>query len=220
MPSQRELFEHRYQQISKTDRVGWSDEESLPVTLETLHRLVAQNSMKSGNLIELGCGRGNIALSFADHWRVTGVDFSATAIDWARELAEKVVQQAEFIVADLVQPWPFDHLSFDVAIDANCLHFFHGDARIHFIREAHRILKPNGALIVNTIVGQPEEQHWELLNYDLNSRSTFKDGVKMNYYAEIPELIDLVQSAGFEVISTEVTRIDHDLIWLFAMKKG
>ena len=210
MPSQRDLFEARYQHIATTDRAGWSDEETISDSIQKI-QLITNKEPKT--FLELGCGRGNIALAFADQWRVTGVDFSPAAIQWANQLAEQQTKKATFIEGDLTQPWPFEDNSFDIAFDANCLHFFHGDARDHFIREAHRILKPGGTLIIDTIVNQPPQEHWAMLGYDPTSRSSTQNGVRMNYFTEIPELLNLVTTNGFTITSTEISHRDDDHIW-------
>ena len=216
MPSQRDLFESRYRQIAATERIGWSDDDTIADSIERIHRAIRNCTPVS--LLELGCGRGNIALAFADEWQVTSIDFSPTAIRWANQLAEQQKKTATFIEGDLTNPWPFTDDSFDTVFDANCLHFFHGDHRKHFIREGHRILKPGATLIIDTIVNQPKEEHWEMLGYDPTTRSRSQNGVKMNYFTEVPELLELVTSNGFTVVSTEITQRDDDHIWLVATK--
>ena len=253
--------------------------------------------------------RGNISLALAqDGFEVTGVDFSPTAIEWAKGLdletslgcftswmpcispssvsssvfesglndetalgrfaalpifgRELVLpeaifkrQLASFSVADLGQPWPFEDDSFDVVIDANCLHFFHGEGRGHFLAEARRVLKTDGrefdlfdsldssnnfnlpcgmdsssaapqlslargrlggAFLLSTIVNQPEEKDWEFLGYDSLTRTSTQNGVTMNYYATVPELLGALEGAGFGVSYSEITNVDHELIWLVA----
>ena len=179
--------------------------------------MLATAGFGSGKLLELGCGRGNISLALAqDGFDVTGVDFSPTAIEWAKGLAATTSEPATFEVADLTQPWPFPGNSFDVVIDANCLHFFHGEDRVHFLAEARRVLKPSGAFLLSTIVNQPEEKDWEFLGYDPVTRSSIQHGVVMNYYTTVPELTAALEGAGFEVCYSEITNIDHELLWLVA----
>jgi 2-polyprenyl-3-methyl-5-hydroxy-6-metoxy-1,4-benzoquinol methylase len=215
MPSQQELFEARYSQIAKTDRVGWSDEYKS--TIGRYQNLLNLANQQSGKVLELGCGRGNISLALAQQgFEVTGVDFSPTAIDWARNFATETGQTADFEVADLGQPWPFGHDSFDVVIDANCLHFLHGDDRVRYLAEARRVTKRGGALLLSTIVNEPDEKDWEFLLYDPHTRTSRQNGITMNYYTTVPELVYALSLAGFEVSHSEMTNIDHELIWLVA----
>ncbi len=214
MDAQQGLFEERYAQIVGTDRVGWSDEETSQFAIDMYHRQLAAVGVHGGDLLELGCGRGNIALSFARlGWEVTGVDFSPTAIRWANELAITQNYEATFLEGDLRQAWPFESESFDVALDANCLHFFHGKDRAHFLNEAKRILRPNAYFLVSTIINQPKPEDWEVLAYDPETRTSQKNGVALNYYAESAELMEELMAAGFRVMSSVVTTKDHDLMW-------
>lgn len=214
MDAQQGLFEERYSQIVGTDRVGWSDEETCQFAIEMYHRQLAAVGVHGGDLLELGCGRGNIALSFARlGWEVTGIDFSPTAIRWANELAINQNLEATFVEGDLRRPWTFESESFDVVLDANCLHFFHGADRAHFLREAYRTLRPNAYFLLSTIVNQPKQEDWEFLAYDPTLRSSFREGVAMNYYAESAELMEELMAAGFRVMSSIVTTNDHELMW-------
>ena len=40
----------------------------------------------------------------------------------------------------------------------------------------------------------------------------------MNHYTSEPELFAALATAGFTVVSSEITNIDHELIWLVAKK--
>ena len=250
MPNQREQFESRYAQIAKSDRAGWSDDYE--AAIERYRSLLAKAEVSGGRLLEPGCGRGNIALALAQGgFEVTGIDFSPTAIEWAKgleletkllsstpsirptvssclnewthrslspegDMAAEVGQSATFEVADLAQSWPFGDRSFDVVIDANCLHFFHGEGRVHFLAEARRVLRSGGAFLLSTIVNQPEEKDWEFLGYDSSTRTSTQNGVTMNYYTTVPELLGALEGAGFEVIYSEITNVDNELMWLVA----
>jgi SAM-dependent methyltransferase len=218
MSSQQELFEQRYKQIASTNRTGWSDEVSIIESIERVRNLIRTQGLKPGKLLELGCGRGNLALAFEDDWQVTGVDFSPTAIAWAEDLASQQTKTAKFVQGDLREPWTYPDATFELVIDANCLHFFHGMDRIHFLKEAHRVLRPSGILAIATIVNEPDEEDWDMLGYDPAPRATFKDGVRMNYYSSEQELIDLVSSSGFQIVFSEITKIDGEHIWLVARK--
>nr|MDT0667089.1 class I SAM-dependent methyltransferase [Micromonospora sp. DSM 115978] len=60
----------------------WSVEPNQFVVQETAH-------LPAGRALDLGCGEGRNALWLAERgWAVTGVDFSQTAIDRARSIAD------------------------------------------------------------------------------------------------------------------------------------
>lgn len=219
MFSQKDLFEKRYEQISKTDQIGWSDEITCANAIEMYKKLLSSVGVSGGKMLELGCGRGNVALSFAKYgWDVVGVDFSPTAIRWAKELAIQQRLDAEFMEGDLSQAWAFESGEFDAVLDANCLHFFHGEDRSHYLLEAFRVLKDNGTFVVSSIVNTPEEKDWESLGYDPENRVTTRDGVVLNNYRTAPELIEEVSAAGFRVLSSVIVKDEAELFWMVLRK--
>jgi SAM-dependent methyltransferase len=77
---------------------------------------------------------------------VEGVDASETMVLLARE---RVRDNAKFRVHDLQQPLSWiEPSSFDLAVMALVIH--HLDDRTAALRELHRILRPDGALVVST----------------------------------------------------------------------
>ncbi len=219
MISQKDLFEKRYEQISQTDRVGWSDETVCANAIEMYKKLLSSVGVTGGRMLELGCGRGNIALSFAKYgWDVVGVDFSPTAIRWAKEFAILQRVEADFIEGDLSLEWAFESGEFDAVLDANCLHFFHGSARAHYLSEARRVLKDNGTFVISSHVNQPEEKDWETLGYDPIDRVSRRDDVVLNNYRDAAELIEEVAEAGFRILSSVITKDDTEILWMVLRK--
>lgn len=59
--------------------------------------------LRPGRALDLACGEGRNAVWLAQQgWQVTGVDFSAVALEKARHLAAASGVEAEWIVADLL----------------------------------------------------------------------------------------------------------------------
>jgi len=104
----------------------------------------------TGKLLEIGCGDGYL-LEVAEQkgWEVTGVEYSADACEKARQkLKRGKVQQGELIDAKL----PENH--YDACIIADVIEHVR-DIR-SFLTEIHRVLKPNGALVIAT----PSTDSW------------------------------------------------------------
>lgn len=220
MSNQHELFEARYAEISQGGHIGWSDAETCAKAIEMYHKLLNAVGAFDGRLLELGCGRGNIALNFAKlGWHATGVDFSSAAIAWANEFAIHENLEAEFLVGDLAEKWPFEDETFDAVLDANCLHFFHGEDRAHFLSEARRVLTASGTFVLSSIVNQPREEHWEMLGYDPVAKVSRRDDVVMNNFMDASELLAEVMEAGFRILSSVVTEGDSEMMWIVARKK-
>jgi SAM-dependent methyltransferase len=95
--------------------------------------------------IEIGCGRGGGAAFVAERFgpaRLTGLDFSAPAIAFARQ--HYVDPRLRFVVGD-AEALPFADASVDVALNVESSHCYPNLAR--FTAEAFRVLRPGGRLL-------------------------------------------------------------------------
>jgi len=101
-------------------------------------------------LLDLGCGSGIYALSFAARGaHVTGLDISETMIDLARRKARERDLSAEFHLADIGNPLPFPESEFDLVFTSTALHYL-ADLQPTMIESA-RVLKPGGRLVASVL---------------------------------------------------------------------
>jgi len=104
----------------------------------------------SGDLLEIGCGRGEFAVwlaAAAPGVRITGVDFSGAAIRFARDRASAAGQPVRFVVAD-AQSLPLPDNSFDWIVSCECLE--HVPRPRAMAAEICRVLKPGGRFCLTT----------------------------------------------------------------------
>ena len=101
-----------------------------------------------GRALDVACGEGRNAIWLAARgWAAVGVDFSATAVDRARRLAQEagVGERAEFVVGD-VTTGLLPEGSYDAVVIAY-LHLF-AQARTRVVRHAAELVAPGGVLLV------------------------------------------------------------------------
>lgn len=99
-------------------------------------------------VFDAGCGPGLYAEELIRRGarEVVGVDASPTMVELARD---RVEERRIFRVHDLQSPLEWlESGSFDLALIALVIH--HLDDRASALREMHRILRPDGALVVST----------------------------------------------------------------------
>jgi ubiquinone/menaquinone biosynthesis C-methylase UbiE len=104
----------------------------------------------TGEVLEVGCGRGEFA-----HWlartapnvRVTGIDFSATAIEIANRRTSATPASVQFLVGD-AQSLKFPDNSFDCVVSCECME--HVPRPRAMAAEIFRVLKPGGRFCLTT----------------------------------------------------------------------
>jgi ubiquinone/menaquinone biosynthesis C-methylase UbiE len=102
-------------------------------------------------VLEIACGRGGFSrLLGSKGASVTGADFSASAVEIAKEKmthSPELADRVAYVQAD-AQDMPFDACSFDIVISCETIEHV-PDARAA-VCEMHRVCKPGGALCLTT----------------------------------------------------------------------
>lgn len=123
---------------------SWSSIPLLP-DLMTVMNVVP----KSGLVLDMGTGRGKIALDLAQAgYRVIGIDTLAGPVSRATKVASDrgLDQFAKFMVADATATG-FTENSFDAILEIGLLHHMNPELRAAVIREAGRLVKPGGHFV-------------------------------------------------------------------------
>lgn len=122
------------------------------VTREGLDRVLSELQLRpDDHLVDMCCGRGGIGLWFAKESgaRVTGIDFSPTAIAEAARRAELFVtrDRAAFVVAD-ASDIPLDSHSADAVVCIDAMQMLPNRQAV--LTEARRLLRERGRMVFTT----------------------------------------------------------------------
>ena len=102
--------------------------------------LLDDAGLKNARLLDAGCGAGALLAELAARGRAVGVDISAPAIAITAERGLETLVQAD------VQQLPFGAGAFDAVTLCDVLEHVENDQQA--VREAGRVLKPGGAVII------------------------------------------------------------------------
>jgi ubiquinone/menaquinone biosynthesis C-methylase UbiE len=98
-------------------------------------------------VLDMGCGTGRFTLPTANIARkVTGLDLSSAMIAKARQKAESLALDIDFLEADMAH-MPFADASFDVVVCMLALMHIPLEKRQQVFHEAKRVLRPGGTLL-------------------------------------------------------------------------
>jgi SAM-dependent methyltransferase len=134
---------HRSKTIDREASAPWH---------ELVKRYLTTSSYRTGDVLEIGCGRGEfsawIARSLDGRGRRVAADFSATAVRRARQtLFEEGITTVSCAIAD-IQALPFRGGSFDLIVSCETLEHLANPPLA--VRELARVLRPGGRLVVTT----------------------------------------------------------------------
>jgi SAM-dependent methyltransferase len=124
----------------------WAEERARSTTEPSGFLVSEVEGLTSGAALDLACGAGRNAVWLARQgWRVTGIDFSETALAMARALAAEAAVAVEWIEADAVTWTPLAQ-----AYDLVCVLYLQLPAPERRSALAHAVaaVRPGGTLLV------------------------------------------------------------------------
>lgn len=202
-----------YRRKRADGQAGWDPADVIAENHAWLERAFAAPGFpRQGELLELGCGAGDLSLwAAARGYAVTGIDIAPSAIAWAQEKASERGLAPRFLVGE-VTALPFEPDRFDVVLDGHCMHCIVGDDRAQVLGEALRVLRPGGVFHMNTMVGDPAPGPL-LDSFDPASRCLVHGDIATRYLGLPQDVVAEVEAAGFRLLRSEVVprRSDEEL---------
>ncbi|HLD89905.1 MAG TPA: class I SAM-dependent methyltransferase [Patescibacteria group bacterium] len=158
------MYEDRYQRIYKHGLKKWTRcvlDKELDVFVETA-------DLKKDMLgIDIGCGEGfnSIYLS-GKGMSMTGVDYSTTGLEKAREFSAKENRTVDFVQDDALILSKFCNNTFDFGVSTGCLHMLVKQSdRDKLFQQIKRVLKPNGIFFFLNRGDGVNEEYPDIENY-------------------------------------------------------
>lgn len=196
------LFEGGFINFGYWEKEIGNQQLSIKDRLESAQNLYKKVLEKAGichndHVLEVACGAGSGAALLLKEFipkEYKGLDVSSSQIAraknlnlWAKELASFHIGKAEEI--------PFTNQSFNKIFSIEAAQHF--KSLPSFIKEAYRVLKPNGVLVVSTFFAMADE----ISNKAIEMIPTLRDKVDTLY--PILKVQKLLQEEGFNEVSAE-----------------
>ncbi len=134
--------------------------------------------MRQGDVLDIGCGAGNMIHHLSRYGCVKGIEVDARPVAMAQQRGYDVR------LGDATRSIPFPDASFDLVTALDVIEHVDNDEAI--IREAYRVLRPGGILTISTPAFQWLWSYNDVLN-----------GHKHRYTPR--ELRERVERAGFRI---------------------
>jgi SAM-dependent methyltransferase len=106
---------------------------------------------KGGEVLDVGCGAGSNVLFLAQSgYRAHGIDLSPGAVAAARARAAESRLSVDIQEGDVLA-LSFSAASLDGIVDNGCFHTLPLARREDYAREVHRVLRPEGSLVLSWV---------------------------------------------------------------------
>lgn len=122
-------------------------------------------------ILEIGFGTGNNLRFFeAEGFVIKGLEYSKTAINYARECLNITGKQTALVHGSVIDGLPWIDNSIDIVVDRGCLTQLCFDDVLKVISEIYRVLKVDGHFLSFTLLGRESDD----LKYGVEvSKNTF-----------------------------------------------
>lgn len=195
------LFKNKFYFSLKKGFVPWITYKKNPYRKAFFFRYKwVRKYCKNRNVLDIPCGMGWGTSLLKKSRLIVGMDISSEAINEAKMIYG---ESAQFSIGNMTE-LGFIVNGFDMIVCLEGIEHISREDGISFIREAHRILRPNGQLFISSPSCSTGEH----------------SGNKFHVYEYKPEELTELLSQYFNIIETMVREVDNLRIHFFrAVKK-
>lgn len=146
MPQKR-FWEREYQ----GRRLGLVDSSSPSHSVHFLLNYLRKKKIKSGFVLEVGCGNGRNIIFLSKHgFKTVGIDFCKEPLRDARKIAKqnRILKKIRLLESDISKSLPFRNNSFDIVLDIFGSGTLNKEERRFFQTEVERVLRPGGFFLI------------------------------------------------------------------------
>jgi ubiquinone/menaquinone biosynthesis C-methylase UbiE len=180
--------------------------------LDKIYDWLASHIKKGDKVLDIGCGTGALSLRAAEKGaKVKGIDINSRMLEIARNRADKLnlVQKIEFCEMGVAELDLEEGDSYDAVISGLCFSELVEDELSFALREAERIVKPGGLLLVADEV-RPNKVYKKIIN---GLRRLFFGAIvfiiTQTTTGALKNLPEKIRGSGFEIESIKLNRSEN-----------
>ena len=157
--------EYRAQKLLSPSNVPQADVLRFVRWLKKDHRKRGERLELDGmSVLDLGSGSGRNAFYFAGQGaQVTGLEFSATALEMAKKFARHGELSITYVLQSIGTPYPLSDASIDIALDVTSSNSLNAKERAIYLKELSRTLKSGGWLFLRALSFEGDAHAKELV---------------------------------------------------------
>ena len=158
-----------------------------------------ENAPGPCDLLDLGCGIGDISLAFAEQgYKVTGLEYSGVAHKESLALAKKAKLPVNFVRGDVLEADALSLGRWSFVTAVNLLHCLVMDSdRKKFFAVLKKLLKPDGVFYLSSMCGIPGEAIVRHTKIDKSTRIG-SNGTRIHLEAET--ILSEISASGLEIL--------------------
>jgi ubiquinone/menaquinone biosynthesis C-methylase UbiE len=164
-------------------------------------------------ILDIATGTGRFARPLAAQLQsgaIFGVDGAAAMLRVGREEMDQPLLARYFQVVGLAQALPFPSAAFDRAFTAFAFHHF-GDAPTEVVREAHRVLKPDGRFVIlDPVFEEPQDRVDHAVHELVQQVFRRTHGEEFQFYSVGEIQTILGNSAAWKTMAADIHRLSFD----------
>lgn len=168
-----------------------------------------ENAPAPCDLLDLGCGIGDISLAFAKQgYKVTGLEYSEVAHKESLSLAMKSNLPVNFVKGDVLEAHNLLPGRWSFVTAVNLLHCLVTDSdRKKFFAVLKKLLKPDGVVYLSSMCGIPGTEIVKQTKVDKTTRIG-SNGTRIHLEAET--ILSELSANGFEVLEHRMFTYSND----------
>lgn len=190
---------------SWSDAIEYDSMDFLEVNTAFAQRAITLGPPILARVLDAGTGTARIPVllcQMRSYWQVFGIDLAKNMLQIGSEHVEQAGLQQQ-IVLELVdaKQLPYNDEQFEMVISNSLVH--HLPDPLPFFREVSRVLKPNGAILIQDLIRPPNHETMHNLvesignKYDAHQKQLFRDSLHAALtLAEVDYLISQANLQG------------------------